>query len=243
MDRRFDTDKKQMSMRDETQLYYDERAPFYDITAGYEDPDAERLRGPAKARYQDLFREEKVLEVACGTGYWTAVIGEVARSVLAIDINQSVIDIAKDRCGYLNNVAFKVADACSMKGIPHGFTAAMGIWWWSHIRKSCIPDFLQALHDRLKPGSLVLFRDQLPYEGCLRKQDPGGNTLELRTLPDGRTFWVAKNFPEEEELREYLEDMAEDIQYIQYNDEKHWELCYRTKQNTDGKGGNETQKT
>jgi SAM-dependent methyltransferase len=214
---------------DETAQYYAARASVYNETAGYGDPEAEQLRGPIKARYQELFQGHDVLEVACGTGYWTAVIGEVANSVLGTDINPSVIRVAQDRCKGLGAVRFQVADAYSLDGVPTGFTGALGIWWWSHMRRGSVRAFLRVLHAKLKPGSLVLFNDQLPYEAHERRQDSEGNTLELRSLPDGRTFWVVKNFPTEAELRVALKDMAEGIRYIPRPEEKHWDLMYRTK--------------
>jgi demethylmenaquinone methyltransferase/2-methoxy-6-polyprenyl-1,4-benzoquinol methylase len=200
----------------------------FDETAGYNDPRAEKLRAPIKARYRKLFQGLDVLEVACGTGYWTAFIGRVANSVLATDINPAVITIARDRCRDLDNVRFQVTDACSLDGVPTGFTAALGMWWWSHIPKGSIRSFLLALHARLKPGSLVVFNDQLPYPGHEKKQDADGNTLELRSLPDGRSFWVMKNFPTEGELHALLAGIAEDVQYIPRHEEKHWDLIYRT---------------
>jgi len=218
-----------MSVVDETAQYYAARASVYDETAGYRDPEAEQLRKPIRARYQELFRGHDVLEIACGTGYWTAAIGEVATSVLATDINSSVISIAQDRCRALDTVGFQIADAYCLDGVPTGFTAALGIWWWSHIPRGSVRTFLTVLHSKLKPGSLVLFNDHLPYEGPVRRQDPEGNTLELRSLPDERTLWVVKNFPTEGELRVALQHIAEDIQYIPRPEEKHWDLIYRTR--------------
>jgi len=116
-----------MSLVDNVTEYYAERAPVYDKTAGYADPEAEELRVPIKARYRRMFEGHKVLEVACGTGYWTQVIGEVAESVLAIDINPSLVSGGEDRCKHLPNVKFQIADAYSMQGVPTGFTAALGI--------------------------------------------------------------------------------------------------------------------
>jgi SAM-dependent methyltransferase len=218
-----------MSLIEDTARYYDARSSVYDETAGYDDPEAELLRESMKNRCRELFQGYDVLEVACGTGYWTEVIGQVANSLVATDINPSVLSIARDRCRHLENVRFQVADAYSLEGVPNGFTAALGVWWWSHIPKEAIAAFLGALHDRLRRGALIFFRDQLPYGGCVRKQDEAGNTLELRSLPDGRTFWVVKNFPGEKELRLSLRRIAEDIQYVRRPEERHWDLMCRSK--------------
>ena len=145
-----------MSLVDDVTRYYAKRAPVYDETAGYTDPEAEQLRVPIKARYQDMFRDHTVLEIACGTGYWTPTIAEVATSVLAVDINPSLISQAEDRCKNLPNVTFQVADAYTLAGVPAGFSAALGIWWWSHVPRERLAAFLAALHSKLQSGATSL---------------------------------------------------------------------------------------
>jgi ubiquinone/menaquinone biosynthesis C-methylase UbiE len=84
-----------MSHTDDLVNYYNERASVFDLTSGYANLEAEKLREPIKARFRATFRGKRVLEIACGSGYWTAVIGEAAESVLAIDISRSLLDQAQ----------------------------------------------------------------------------------------------------------------------------------------------------
>ena len=184
-----------MSLKKDIEEYYSERASVFDETSGYNDPEAEKLREPIKQRFREIFRGRNVLEIACGSGYWTAVIGQAAESVLAIDNNRSLLEQAQDRCCNQTNIHFQLADAYTLEGGPGGFNAAFGHGWWSHLPKKNIKTFLTALHSKLNPGALVLFNDQLPYDGFYRKTDKAGNTLEQRILPNTRSFMIVKNFP------------------------------------------------
>jgi len=218
-----------MALVDDVARYYEARASEYDETAGYTDPESEALRAPIKARFREMFAGHTVLEIACGTGYWTPVIGEVAASVLAVDVNPPVLALAENRCKNLSNVTFQMSDAYTLDGVPGGFSAAFGIWWWSHMPKERIPAFLGALHSKLLPGAFVLFVDQLPYDGEVRRQDARGNTLERRVLSDARSFEVVKNFPTEEEIRQTLAGIADNVQYTEPLGEKSWNVTYNTK--------------
>jgi protein-L-isoaspartate O-methyltransferase len=218
-----------MSHEDDVIKYYNERASVYDVTAGYADAEAEKLREPIKARFRATFRGKRILEIACGSGYWTTVIGEAAESVLAIDINRSLLDQAQKRCAHQTNVRFQIADAYTLEGVPGDFNAAFGHGWWSHIPKKNIKTFLTALHSKLEPGALILFNDQLPYSGFYRKQDSDGNTIEQRILPNARSFMIIKNFPDEKEITNALSPFAEAIKYFQPPKEDHWEVVYRVR--------------
>lgn len=222
--------RKRVSLADKVIEYYAERAHVYDETAGYTDEVAEELRGPVKERYRRLFAGHDVLEIACGSGYWTRVVGEVANSVLAVDINESMIAQARRRCRHLPQARFQTCDAFSLQGISGRFTAAFAVWWWSHIPRSEITSFLIALHSKLVPGALVLFTDQLRYDCPSRRVDADGNVIESRSLPDGRTFDVVKNFPTSAEVAEALGTTASNVQYVARTEEKSWTVTYTTRQ-------------
>src|SRR5688572_4875365 len=75
--------------------YYAARAPEYDRV--YEKPERQGDLAKLRALVRETFRGADVVDIACGTGYWTEILAEVARSVVAIDINDSVLQIAARR--------------------------------------------------------------------------------------------------------------------------------------------------
>jgi len=206
--------------------YYAARAAIYDASAGYTDSLAERLREPIKGRFREAVRDHDVLEIACGTGYWTGVIAEAARSVLATDVDPGMIALAQRRLGLSGNVRCQVADAYTLDGVDGRFTAAFSHWWWSHIPKSRIGELLRVLHGKLVPGALVVFADQLPYQWADRRQDQDGNLLERRTLPDGSSWEIVKNFPTRDEIAARLAGLGVHVSYREYPESGYWALTY-----------------
>lgn len=207
--------------------YYSDRTNEYDFTAGYLDKGAEKIRKAMKQRHQAFLKNKDVLEIACGTGYWTNVVAETAESVLATDVSRKMISIAQKKYKSLKNVTFQVSDAYSLKNISGNFNAAYAHWWWSHIPKSRIREFLFNLHKKLQPGSSVLFSDHLPtyFDKKIKViQNEGGDRVEERTLSGGKKYLVIKNFPTREEMQNYLSGLAETIDFLEYD--RYWELHY-----------------
>jgi ubiquinone/menaquinone biosynthesis C-methylase UbiE len=63
---------------------------------------------------QNLFKGKDVLEIACGTGYWTNIISGSARSITASDLNDEVLEMARSK-NYKCDVQFIKDDAYTLK--------------------------------------------------------------------------------------------------------------------------------
>jgi ubiquinone/menaquinone biosynthesis C-methylase UbiE len=130
--------------------YYARRAPLHDGYMGYRNNETmEDLLGPIIRWFDEYLRDKVVLEVACGTGNWTQVLAKRAQSVVATDVNASVIEIARTKPYPKSNVVLRVADAYDLGGLCGQFDAAFAADWWSHIPKAWIRPFLDGLLAKL----------------------------------------------------------------------------------------------
>ena len=205
--------------------YYARRAAEYEkIFAKPErQPDLAALRRLLPA----LFADRDVLEIACGTGYWTPLISGSARTILATDINEEVLDTARHKAYPSRNVTFQIADAYTLANVTGSFSAGFAGFWWSHIPKQRLSRFLDCFHSKLCPGALVVFLDNNYVEGSstpIARRDSEGNTFQTRKLENGAEFEVLKNFPSESELRASVKAIADNIEVTQI--QYYWCLRY-----------------
>ena len=197
-----------MSESDVINDYYSERSATYDRTVrpAVRWPDMEDLVGELEKK----FTGRNVLEVACGTGYWTQIIARSASLVKAVDINVAMIQRAAIKLKRAANVTLEIADAYSLASVNELYDVGFGGFWWSHIPKSRIPCFLSALWRKLKGGASVIMVDNNYVKGCsgpITGMDREGNTYQTRIL-DGRKYEIVKNFPTPEELQAAFRNFA-----------------------------------
>ena len=191
------------------QTYYDRRAGEYERI--YQKPERQHELEWLRQRIPELLRDRNVLEVACGTGYWTQFIARAARRVEACDINESVLEIAREKPIPKDRVNFFKADAISLEGVPPGCDAAFAGFWWSHVRKSELVKFVANLATKVEPGSVLVILDNSYAEGsstAISRRDAEGNTYQMRALANGEQYEVLKNFPTPQELTAALRPVA-----------------------------------
>lgn len=182
------------------QAYYAQRAGYYD--AVYERPERAADIVLLRQLLVQRLSGRRVLEVACGTGYWTQHVVPVSATLVATDATPEPLELARQR-PTVAGARFEIADAYRLDAGLGRFDAAFAGLWLSHVPIGRRLQFLGSLHRLLEPGSRVLRFDNSQVQ--LRdfpivERDAEGNTFQQRVLRDGSVHRVLKNFPLEHEL-------------------------------------------
>jgi len=180
--------------------YYARRASEYERI--YTKPERQADLRLLEARIRKMFAGRRVLELACGTGYWTPFIASEAAQVTALDLNDEVLEIARTK-KHADKVEFVKGSAYEIPDFGRTHDALFAGFWWSHVPLEKLDGFLNDISSRIKPGALISFLDNRYVHGSstpVSRTDEGGNTYQARKLDDGSSHEVLKNFPDEGEL-------------------------------------------
>jgi ubiquinone/menaquinone biosynthesis C-methylase UbiE len=205
--------------------YYAARAREYERI--YAKPERQADLRRLEAVLPTLFAGRRVLEIACGTGYWTQFLAGEALSIVAVDANPETLAVAAEKSYPAGRVSFRVADAYALPDALGLFDAAFAGFWWSHVPRGERARFLAALDRRLVPGARVALLDNRFVEGSstpIAHRDADGNTYQRRRLDDGSEHTVLKNFPAEDELRADVSDFGRNLRYTEF--QYYWLFAY-----------------
>jgi len=225
-----------MNVEDALAKYYAQRAAQYERV--YHKPERQSDLRKLRELVADAFDGKNVLEIACGTGYWTEIISDRAGSVVALDINEEVLTLARSKPISAAKVTFLRGDAYGLAELSGNFNSALAGFWWSHVPKTRLRDFLRGLHRGLEPGAKLMFFDNAFVAGSstplsrkdsdgnpMSHRDADGNTYQERVLDDGSAHQIVKNFPTAEEIHGVLDGLAVGvkIRFLTY----YWILTYQ----------------
>ena len=200
-------------MHEAMNKYYAQRANTYDTI--YQKPERQADLITLQERVGAALKNQRVLEVACGTGYWTEKYAPVAASVHATDINQAMLDLAQSKQYPPARVQFSLADTFAMPAATAGqYSACFAGFLWSHIKREEQADVLAQLAKASDKGSTLVLIDNNYVEGSsgpIARTDLEGNTYQLRMQEDGSRVEIVKNFPTDSFLRKRIGLAARDI--------------------------------
>ena len=211
-------------MSAELKEYYAARAPEYDRV--YKKPERQSDLRAIEHWLPQVFADKTILEIACGTGYWSQFLAPAARMVVAIDASREVLNIAESRLSS-GKVLFTTGDAYCPPGEAGPFESAFAGFWLSHVPVARLGEFFEGLHRVLLPGAKVVLLDNLFVAGSstpISARDDQGNTYQQRSLDDGSVHSVLKNFPSERSLREAVSGFAAGVHYHEW--QYFWALEY-----------------
>jgi SAM-dependent methyltransferase len=212
----------------------EQSAQFYAKSASnhdrvYDKPERQHDLAEMRTYVAEALRGHVVLELACGTGYWTNIIAASADSVVATDINPEMIALAKLRALPLEKVQFRVADAYNLPDDLGSFTAVFIGFWWSHVKREQQEKFLAHLRGKVGDVVIVLLDDTY-VEGSsetVARTDLEGNTYQIRVAPDGERYEIPKTYPSDSALRKKLASSVREIKIVRL--EYYWMLTCRLK--------------
>ncbi len=207
--------------------YYAKRAAIYERV--YFKPERQADLRLMEAGLVDRFAGRRVLEIACGTGWWTPHGAARAAHWRATDLNPETIAVARHRTTMPASVQFQTVDAYTLAELgDERFDAAFTGCWWSHVPLAQLQPWLALLHARLLPGASVVMLDNRYVEGSstpISRRDVQGNSYQQRQLDDGSQHEVLKNFPSRDQAIAGLGPQARDAVWTELG--HYWLLQYR----------------
>lgn len=209
-----------MTATDPMHAYYSDRAPY--MAKGLEiKPSGQLLEIIAELKAQA--KDRTVLEIACGTGYWTRFVGPVSKCTVATDFSEQMLGVARSL--HVANARILFDDAYRLGSVgDERFDFGFAMHWVSHIPLARWREFFTSFHSRLKPGAKVLLVDDI------RRPDDGDpwyskiathDSYEIRRLPNAESYEIVKTFFSPDDLRTLLQPYAINIQ-IRYERPRWW---------------------
>lgn len=198
--------------------YYRERASEYDewfLRQGRYDQGAEHTEQWFKevADLQTILAQlaplGNVLELACGTGWWTEHLLNYADSLTAVDASLEVMALNKER-SKSSKVKYVQADIFEWQS-EQTFDFIFFSFWLSHVPPERFEAFWQRVQNALAPNGRVFLIDSVHKKEATSKDQelpPQDATVAKRKLKDGREFEIVKIFYNPESLSQQLKNLG-----------------------------------
>lgn len=105
-----------------------------------------------------------ILECGCGRGLFTRFLVEQGAQVVAFDISDKMVELARERLGQTDRVTFLVGAIEALELDAQAFDLVLGLDILHHIE---LQDALPRIRQWLKPGGKALFVENLGFNPLL----------------------------------------------------------------------------
>jgi SAM-dependent methyltransferase len=96
-----------------------------------------------------------ILEIGCGTGYFTRELTQRGADIVAIDVSPDLLEIAKAKYS-APNVRYEIQNACALTYADAMFDSVVGSSILHHLE---IEEALREIYRVLKPGGTIYFTE------------------------------------------------------------------------------------
>jgi demethylmenaquinone methyltransferase/2-methoxy-6-polyprenyl-1,4-benzoquinol methylase len=197
----------------EMRAYYDQRAPeyddWYDRVGRYNDPTTNALWHEEVRRLEviaDAFGDGRLLDIACGTGRWTARFAANPRvtAIVGLDQSDEMLEETRARLEKTGQSATLIrGDAYALPFPDASVDCCFTGFFLSHVPLDNVPKFLTEVRRVVRPGGGLLVFDSLLPVG---KDAPV--EVQVRPLKDGSRHRVLKVYYTPETLAAALAPTA-----------------------------------
>ena len=191
--------------------YYNKRLQEYETV--YTKPERQADLNALLARLLTDVARREVLELACGTGWWTERLAAHAASWIATDADTGALDIVQHKA--IQGLSATTTLNAYQPSVSTPVDCVFAAHWYSHLRLDERSIFFRSVHGCLKPGGRLIMLDNNFVSGsstAISRTDIEGNTYQTRKLKDGSLHEVLKNFPDQQQLaasgKPYFEKIA-----------------------------------
>lgn len=140
-----------------------------------------------------------VLELACGTGWWTRRLAEYAQTLTCVDASSEVIAINRARLAEAGHrpARYLEADLFGWRA-ERRYDVVFFSFWLSHVPPERFDGFWSMVAEALKPHGRVFLIDSWreTSRGAHDPHRPAEAGLQERELNDGQTYRIVKLFYE-----------------------------------------------
>ena len=153
----------------------------------------------------------QVLELACGTGLWTAQLARHATHVTALDASPEVLEIARANVPAAH-VDYVEADLFAWEP-DRAYDVCFFSFWLSHVPTERWRSFWEKVDRALAPGGRVYLIDSSRSERASARDHTipdADEEIMRRRLADGSEHRVVKHWFEADALRSQLADLGWD---------------------------------
>lgn len=206
--------------------YYRARAPEYDdwferrggFSQGPEwDRRWEEEVAEVASALDDFAPRGRVLEFACGTGWWTERLVRHADELTCLDASPETIERARLRAP---EARFVVADLFQWEP-DQAYDVVFFSFWLSHVPPDRFEAFWALVERSIAPGGRVFFIDGLGTTDpdrqrfrAARQRDTDDEGVVVRKLEDAREFRIIKVYHEPDVLEGRLRSMGWDVEVL-----------------------------